>query len=56
MTISELAYQASVVANPPRPPAPSGAATGAMLAQYGRKKRKLNKIWDEGGHGYLTTS
>ncbi len=28
MTISELAYQASVVANPPRPPAPSGAANG----------------------------
>lgn len=49
LAIPELSAHVNIVANPPRPPAPSGSETGVMIAQFGRMKRKLTKIWDEGG-------
>jgi hypothetical protein len=49
MAIPEVANHPNIVANLPRPPAPSGAETGAMSAQFGRMKRKIAKIFDDGG-------
>lgn len=38
-----------VATNPPRPPVPSGAADGAMTAQYARIRTELSKLLRDGG-------
>lgn len=49
MSIAPLATHPTILANPPRPPAPSGGEDGALLKQFVRMKRKIGKIYDEQG-------
>lgn len=51
--IESLASELSIVANPPRPPAPSGPETGAMLSQYKYMRRRLSEIHSEFGQDAL---
>ncbi|MFN7984945.1 MAG: DUF262 domain-containing protein [Vicinamibacterales bacterium] len=54
LAIPNLASQPSVAANLPRPPAPSGPEAGALSAQFGRMRRRLQTLVAEGGHEALS--
>lgn len=54
MAIPSLATDPTIVANPPRPPSPSGAEDGPFLKQYQRILRRFGTFWQEGQQTVLS--
>jgi hypothetical protein len=53
MSHAPLREHATMAANLPKPPAPSGETTGNMVSQYGRMRTWLKKLTRDQGHDAL---